>query len=172
MGILDGNPKNEPMHYGEIFSVWGFVLNSQCFATSLQLYKNHAGDKDLKQLLDDMHSQAKSEISECEKLLKENGITPPPSFPEKPNANLEDIPPGARIMDPEIATALWRELAASLVACSQTIAMSIREDIAAMFGKFHTEKMVLGARLLRMNKQKGWLIPPPLQVKHTEPVHA
>lgn len=22
MGILSGNPKNEPMHYGEIFGVW------------------------------------------------------------------------------------------------------------------------------------------------------
>lgn len=22
VGILSGNPKNEPMHYGEIFSVW------------------------------------------------------------------------------------------------------------------------------------------------------
>ena len=24
MGVLDGNPKNEPMHYGEIFNVWQF----------------------------------------------------------------------------------------------------------------------------------------------------
>lgn len=38
----------------------------------------------------------------------------------------------------------------------------IREDIAMMFGRFHMQKATFGAKLLRMNKEKGWLVPPPL----------
>lgn len=27
MGILSGNPKNEPLHYGEVFGIWSFYLH-------------------------------------------------------------------------------------------------------------------------------------------------
>jgi hypothetical protein len=57
-----------------------------------------------------------------------------------------------------------------LVACSQVMGQSIREDIGALFAKYHATKTVLGARILQLNKEKGWLIPPPLQVKRPEPV--
>jgi hypothetical protein len=50
--------------------------------------------------------------------------------------------------------------------------MSIREDIEMLFMKIHAQMAALGKELLRMNKQKGWLIPPPLQLKKPEPVHA
>ena len=37
--------------------------------------------------------------------------------------------------------------------------MSIREDIGALFAKYHLTKTALGVRILQMNKEKGWLIP-------------
>ncbi|MCG7382049.1 DUF3231 family protein [Paenibacillus sp. ACRRY] len=92
MGILSGNPKNEPMHYGEIFSVW------QC-----SMVAKAAADTSL-----------------------------------------------------------------GLVAASQVIGQSIREDIGALFAKYHVTKTVLGVRILQMNKEKGWLIPPPLQIKRPD----
>lgn len=64
-------------------------------------------------------------------------------------------------MDPEIAAALSKEIAGGLVACSTMIGQSIREDIAMMFGQFHTQKAALGAKVLKLNKEKGWLVPPP-----------
>ncbi|EON70101.1 DUF3231 family protein, partial [Lysinibacillus sphaericus] len=36
--------------------------------------------------------------------------------------------------------------------------MSTREDVALMYGQFHTSKALLGAKLLRLNKTKGWLV--------------
>lgn len=165
MGILDGNPKDEPMHYGEVFSVWEASKTAKGTVSCYQAYLNHAGDKELKKILDDLIDQAKLEIKECDALLTDNGIAPAPVLPERPDAKLEDIPIGARFMDQEIAAKIAVETAVGLVACSSIIGQCIREDIGALFAKYHATKMALGLRILRLSKEKGWLIPPPLQIK-------
>lgn len=148
MGILDGNPKNEPLHYGEITNLWSLSILGKGMISCLQAYHNHAGDEDLKQLLDDMIKQTKQEVEESDAVLKANGITPPPGLPERPKVDVEDIPAGARFADAEIAAALSVNNSAGLVACSQAIGSSIREDIAAMFTKYHGQKATLGSRNL------------------------
>jgi hypothetical protein len=172
MGILGGNPKDEPMHYGEIFNVWSFSSKAKLALSRYQAFLNHAGDRDLKEVLNDMIDQAKLEIKECDSLIIDNGLAPAPGLPERPEAKIEDIPVGAKFADPEIAASLAVDTSASLVACSQIIGMSVREDIAALFGKYHATMVTMGARILRMNKEKGWLIPPPLQIKRPELVEA
>lgn len=162
MGILSGNPTNEPMHYGEVFGTWSFLLTAKGLIAGYQTQLNHAGDGDLQKLLEEAINGGQQEIKQIETLLKENGIGLPPTPPERPKACLEDIPIGARFQDPEIAAALSNDIAIGLVACSQVIGQSIREDIAMMFGQFHLQKATLGAKVLRLNKEKGWLIPPPL----------
>ncbi|MHA7582880.1 DUF3231 family protein [Paenibacillus vandeheii] len=168
MGILSGNPKNEPLHYGEIFSVWQCSMVAKGAISCYQAFLNHAGDKDLKKLLDDLLDQAKLEIKECDTLLTENGIAPAPMLPERPPVKLDDIPAGARFTDPEIAAKLAADTSLGLVAASQVIGQSIREDIGALFAKYHVTKTALGVRILQMNKEKGWLVPPPLQIKRPE----
>ncbi len=170
MGILSGNPRNEPMHYGEVFGVWVYLTTTKGLLAAYQTFMNHAGDKDLKNFLEDITKNMKQEIESIEKLLLENGVGLPPSPPERPTAALESIPVGARFTDPEIAMGLSRDIAGGLLTCSQIMAQSIREDIAAMFGKFHISKAAYGLRLLRMNKEKGWLIPPPLNQQAPDPV--
>lgn len=172
MGVLSGNPKDEPMHYGEVFSVWSYLHASKGLYSAYQTYMNHAGDKDLRKFLEDITSNMmKREIEEIEGLLKVNGIVPPPSPSEKPQADLESIPVGARFSDPEISAAVAKNLAEGLVACSTIMAQSIREDIGAMFGQFHMKNAQYSLTLLRMNKEKGWLVPPPLHLKTPEPAH-
>jgi hypothetical protein len=168
MGILSGNPKNEPMHYGEIFSVWSVSMLAKGMVSCYEAYLNHAGDKDLKKILKDLLDQAKLEIKECDELLTDNGITPAPALPERPPVKLEDIPAGARFTDPEIAAKIAADTSLGLVSCSQIMGQSIREDIGALFAKYHLTKTALGVRILQMNKEKGWLIPPPLQIKRPE----
>lgn len=170
MGILSGNPKDEPLHYGEISGIWTFSTTAKGALSGYQAFRNHAGDHDLIKLLDDLIEQAQTEIKECDTLLNDNGIAPAPALPERPPANMEDIPVGARFSDPEISAAISSNIAMGLVACSQIIGTSIREDVGLLFGKYHGQKMTLGAKVLRLNKEKGWLIPPPLQVKRPEPV--
>ncbi|MDQ6597617.1 DUF3231 family protein [Bacillus salipaludis] len=167
MGILSGNPKEEPLHYGEVFDLWASVLAGNGMIAGYQTMINHAGDEDLKKLLLEAVDTCQQEKKQVEELLKENGIGLPPASPEPPEVCLEDIPVGARIPDPAIAATLSADIAVGLVACSQIIGKSIREDVALMYGQIHIQKAALGAKVLRLNKEKGWLIPPPLHLnKH------
>ncbi|MFD0713194.1 DUF3231 family protein [Paenibacillus sp. GCM10027626] len=172
MGILSGNPKDEPLHYGEIYDLWTFSVKAKGCVSIYQAYHYHAGDKDLKNLLDDLIKQSKLEEQECDAVLINNGIAPSPSLPERPQANLNDIPVGARLTDQEIAPLIAADIAASMAACSLTMGKSIREDIGALFAKYNALKAATGLRILQMSKEKGWLVPPPLHVKRPELVEA
>lgn len=172
MGILTGNPKDNPLHYGEIYDIWQFSMVAKgCISVNSAL-KLHAGDGDLKKFLDQTIDQAKLEAEECDEILKENGIAPPPAPPSRPEARLEDIPAGARFADNEIAPMVAADNAAGLVACSQIMGKSIREDVGALFAKYHATKAANGLKILRISKEKGWLVPPPLQIKRPEMVEA
>lgn len=162
MGIMSGNPKEEPMHYGEVFGAWTYLTSAKGCFIAYQTLLNHAGDDDLKELLKEGMNSAQDEIQQIEELLKDNGVGLPPTPPERPQANREEIPTGARVTDPEICMTLSMDIAKSLVACSTMMGQSIREDIGAMFGRFHVSKAQLGLKALRLNKEKGWLVPPPL----------
>ncbi|MCL6570653.1 MAG: DUF3231 family protein [Bacillus sp. (in: Bacteria)] len=169
MGILSGNPKEEPLHYGEVFDIWASQLVGNSMIAGYQTMVNHAGDEDLQKLLVEAIEIGQQQKKQIEGVLKENGIGLPPASPEPPDACLEDIPVGARIPDPAIAAALSADVAVGLVACSQVMGKSIREDIAMMYGQFHTQKAAFGAKVLRLNKEKGWIIPPPLHLtKHQD----
>jgi hypothetical protein len=168
MGILSGNPKDEPMHYGEIFGTWTNLLTNNGLIAGYQVYINHTGDQDLKKLVEEAIQGLKNENKQIEELLKANGIGLPPAPPDRPIAKLEDIPVGARFSDPEISASVSKDVAAGLIACSQVMGQCIREDIAMMYGQFHLAKSQFGAKMLKLNKEKGWLIPPPLQVKASE----
>lgn len=164
MGILSGNPKNEPMHYGEVYTTWMYLFTEQGMIASYQTLMNHTGDADLKKLIAEAINEANSECKKIKELLKHNGIALPPASPERPECNLEDIPAGARFTDPEIAGMLAMNSAGGLVTCSTIMGQSIREDIGLMFGQFHTSKSLFAAKVLQLNKEKGWLIPPPLHL--------
>lgn len=165
MGILSGNPKKEPLHYGEAYDLWQFSMAAKGCASVYRALRYHAGDKDLKELIGDVINQSELEFAECDELLIHSGLAPSPGLPERPEARLEDIPVGARFTDLEIAGMLSVDAAAGLVICSQVMGKCIREDVAALFAKYHTTKAAIGLKALRMNKEKGWLVPPPLVVE-------
>lgn len=169
MGIIGDNPKKEPLHYGEVFGVWSYLNAAKATLVAYQVFLNHVGDQDLRIYIEDvLRSCIRPQIEETEALLKENGVALPPTPPERPVANRESIPVGARFNDPEIAYTISAGVAATLVACSQMMGQSVREDIATMFGKFHAQNAQFGLRLLRMQKEKGWLVPPPMHITERE----
>jgi hypothetical protein len=172
MGILGGNPKDQPLHYGEVLDLWSFSMKAKGCISVYRAYSYHAGDKELKGILDDLINQAELESEECDQILIHNGIPSSPTLPARPEAKLEDIPVGARITDIEIASLIAADTAASMAACSMSMGKSIREDVGALFGKYHATKAALGLKILQLNKEKGWLVPPPLHIKRPELVEA
>ena len=171
MGVLSDNPKKEPLHYGEVFGIWSYLNAAKASLVAYQVFYNHAGDEELRTFIDDViRTGIRPQIEETEKLLKENGVALPPTPPERAVANRENIPVGARFNDQEIAFTVATGIAATLVACSQIMGQCVREDVAMKFAQFHTQNAQLGLRLLRMQKEKGWLIPPPLHLTEKEAV--
>lgn len=168
MGILSKNPKDEPLHYGEIFAMWSHTLTNNGLIAAYQTLYNHTGDVDLAKLIEEALAGLEEENKQVKSVLKINGVGLPPAPPERPNARIEDIPVGAKYMDPEISAILSSNVASGLISCSTTIALCTREDIAFMYGQFHMAKAQLGGKLLRLNKVKGWLAPPPLHVSPTD----
>jgi len=164
VGILDGNPKDQPLHYGEVTAIWSFMGANNGLISGYEAFVNHAGDEDLIQLLEEAIKTMKAENKDFGKVLKANGITPPPALPERPKANAEEIPAGARFMDPEISGAISINVGQGLVSCSMAMGQCLREDVATLFAKCHMEKVAFGAKLLSLNKSKGWIIPPPLHL--------
>ncbi|TKH07773.1 DUF3231 family protein, partial [Bacillus wiedmannii] len=103
-------------HYGEVFDIWSALLTVQGAIAGYQVYINHTGDEELKKFLNNLiENDMNSEVEELKALLKVNGVALPPAPPERPVASIEDIPPGARINDAEIAAAVSASLAAGLV---------------------------------------------------------
>ena len=41
MGILSGNPQNEPLHYGEVFDIWSYLLAAQGNCKPSSVYESH-----------------------------------------------------------------------------------------------------------------------------------
>ncbi|GMK41414.1 membrane protein [Paenibacillus sp. CCS19] len=168
MGILNGNPKDEPLHYGEIYHIWMYSATEKSSISTYQLYLSHAGDHDLKRLLNNLIKQARQAAAECDELLVHNGIMPPPSLPERPSVSLEEIPIGARFSDVEIMVGVAKDLAAGMVACSQITGSSIRIDVGLLFSKYYALILASNATALSLSKEKGWIVPPPLQIQRPE----
>jgi hypothetical protein len=95
----------------------------------------------------------------------------PPTPSERPEADLEQIPAGARLQDVQIAYMVAAGIAAGVSADATLMSQSIREDIGTMFASFGAKKAKDGAALLQMMKTKGWLIPPPLHLETKQQQH-
>ena len=50
LGILSGNQKDEPLHYGEVFAIWTNLATDYGMIAGYQTFYNHAGDDDLKNI--------------------------------------------------------------------------------------------------------------------------
>ncbi|WP_210367233.1 DUF3231 family protein [Bacillus sp. REN3] len=166
MGILSGQPEQEPLHSGEVFNLWSHLYAAKAYLVTLQILINHSGDQDLKAYLEDLLENCfKQEEQQSEAILKTNGIRLPPAPPGRPDVQVEDIPAGARFNDPEIALLVQRELMAGKIMCSYVMGISTRQDIAEMFGEFHAQKAEYEEKLLKITKEKGWLVLPPISLK-------
>ena len=164
MGILSGNPQQEPLHYGEIFNLWSNVTMAKGHFDLYQTFVNHCGDKELRHFLQQViESTIQPAIKQMEQLLVEAEVNVPPTPAQRPSVTVEQIPSGARVQDGQIAAIVASDIGVCLTAYSAAIAQSIREDVGTLFATLHVKKVTDGATLLRLMKEKAWIVPPPLQ---------
>lgn len=164
--LLNNNPQGDPLHYGEIFGSWQHLMQAKGCFTKYQLLKNHTNDNELRSFLNEMMDDViKPEIPKLESILKQNGIMPPPSRPDKPPAEAERIPVGARFTEEEISMCIQHDLVTALTSCTQIISITTRKDIGKIFATHQAEIILMASVLLDLMKAKGWLIVPPL---HTD----
>ena len=157
------NYKDNFLHYGEVFNICTYLSKAKDCLVKYQTLINHCEDTELSSFIKSMLEDVViPEIKKMESILKANGVDIPPTPQEKPMADYNTIPVGARFLDPQIATCVLDDIAMNLVACSQIIGISIREDIGKMFAAHHTELVKNGHNLLNIMKNKGWLVNPPL----------
>ncbi len=164
MGAMNDDKQYEKhLHYGEVSSIWGFLLGAQLLLGEYQIFLNHVTDDDLRAFIKDATNDLlKSEIIRTQNLLKENGVNLPPAPSERPTINSESVPDGARFSDAGIAADIGADISAGLIACSGIMSLTAREDIATMFGEIHMKKAQQALKMLRLMKKKSWLVVPPL----------
>jgi hypothetical protein len=149
-----------------VFNLWSHLFGTKAYLVTIQILTNHTGDHDLKVFLEDLTENClKQEEQQVEAILKQNGIRLPPAPPDRPDVQVEDIPAGARFNDPEIAALVQRELMIGKISCSYIMGICLREDLATMYGEFHTQKAEYEEKLLKICKEKGWIVPPPINIK-------
>lgn len=163
---MDMKSHQEPLHAGEIFHLWSFLYQTKAYIVTLQVLINHTEDEALKGLLENLsESVFIQEEQQVEGLLKETGIRLPPSPPDRPHVNIEDIPAGARFNDAEIPLLIQQQLISQRILCSYVTGVSHREDIRTLFQDFQADKAHFEQKLIQLTKEKGWLISPPIQTK-------
>ena len=166
MGVLNNKAREEPLHSGEVFNLWSYLYSLKGTLVTLQVLINHTGEQDLKVFLEDLLENVfTQEEQQVEALLKESGIRLPPAPPDRPNVEVQDIPAGARFNDSEIAVLMQKELMTGRLLCSYIIGIAIREDLRTMFSEFSTQKEEYELKLLKVMKEKGWLVSPPINIK-------
>lgn len=166
MNIFNEKNEQEPLHAGEIFHLWSYLFYTKSYLVTLQVLINHTDDVELKALLEDLSENCFLEDEkQVETLLKETGIRLPPSPPDRPNVEVQDIPAGARFQAAEIAFLVENDLIVNNMLSSYIIGIATREDIASMFEEFHGQKVESKLKLKKLMKEKGWHVPPPLNVK-------
>ena len=163
MGLLEKSSKDEFLHYGEVFNIWTHLAKAKGCLVKYQLLINHCDDDELSDFVKAMIDEVIiPEIKSMEEILKNNGVEIPPTPQEKPKADYDSIPVGGRFANQEIATCVHNDISMNLVACSQIIGISLREDIGKMFASHHMELVRYGGKLLKLMKEKGWIVNPPL----------
>lgn len=164
--LTNKNEQEEPLHSGEIYYLWSYLYDASANIVTLQVLINQSEDKDLKTLLEELLENCfEEEAQQVKGILKELGIRLPPSPPDRPNVELQDIPAGARFNDSEIAMLIKKELLWGKTFSSYITGISAQKFIRSLFNEFHSERIEYEQKLLTLSKQKGWHVSPPISIK-------
>ncbi|NHW36813.1 DUF3231 family protein [Paenibacillus aceris] len=158
--LFDDEPK-DPLHVGEVMACWiylGGLLEAKAFVESAI---NTTVDMQLRKVLEEDQQIGHSQIQRLQSFMINEGVTLPPSPESKPKSDPNAIPLGVKFTDDELANLLSIKIVTLIVNAATGSAQSVRNDVALLFTQFQAEKMVFGANVKSMMRERGWIKIPP-----------
>lgn len=151
-----------PPHIGEAFNVWTYYVAAKESRILTQMMLNHTNDTEQKQLMEHFINEIlEPQVKQVTDFLRNEGIPMPPGTGDKPKANEQQVPPGAKMTDDEIANMLVVKTIGLLYLCHIGLAQGLRDDIGAMFLNFQTHLLAHSYTLKKTMQKRGWLVVPP-----------
>ncbi|MGE8033982.1 DUF3231 family protein [Lysinibacillus sp. NPDC093692] len=158
MELANGNLTS--LRYKEIFKIWTQIGVNNGYIASNHAFFKHAVDKKLKAIIVNFVQCLKEENKQLTALLKENGILAPTTSIDYGKLKMKNIRGKKAINDTEISTILSMNIASSVISVSQALEMSVKKKHTAKYGELHMRYAILGANLIRLSNDKGWLLAP------------
>ncbi|KRE69983.1 DUF3231 family protein [Paenibacillus sp. Soil750] len=158
--IFVDEPK-DPLHVGEVMSCWIYLGGLQEAKSFVQSALNTSVDNQLRHVLEEDHQLGLSQIQRLQTFMLNEGV-PLPAAPEsKPKSDANAVPLGAKFTDDELVNMLSVKIVSLIISAATASAQSVRNDVALLFTQFQAEKMVLGANIKFMMRERGWIKIPP-----------
>jgi len=148
------------LRYKEIFKIWTQLGVNNGYIASNHAFFKHAVDKKLKVIIVDFVQCLKDENKQLTALLKENGILAPTTSIDYGKLKMKNRRGKKAINDTEISTILSMNIASSVISVSQALEMSVKKKHTEKYGELHMRYAILGAKLIRLSNDKGWLLAP------------
>ncbi|MGE7953576.1 DUF3231 family protein [Lysinibacillus xylanilyticus] len=158
MELINGN--QESLRFKEIFKIWTQLGVNNGYIASNHAFFKHAVDKNLKAIIVEFIQCLKEENKQLTALLKDNGVLVPPTAIEYGKLKMGDIRGKTAINDTEISAILSMNIASSVITVSQALEISVQKKHTTKYGELHMRYAILGAKLIQLSKDKGWLLAP------------
>ncbi len=158
MELANGNLTS--LREKEIFKIWTQISVNNGYIASNHPFFKHAVNKNLKAIIVDFVQCLKDENKHLTALLKENGVLVPTTSINYRKLEMKNIRGKRAITDTEISTLLSMNIASSLISVSQALETSVKKKHTAKYGELHMRYAILGAKLIRLSNDKGWLLVP------------
>ncbi|RSK26013.1 DUF3231 family protein [Bacillus sp. HMF5848] len=161
--VTDDEEKG-PLHVGEVMNLWTYLTMLEEANRFAEVGLNTTTDDDLIEALkhswDDCHKQ----VVEIQKVLREEGVSLPPTAEPKPKTSSEAIPSGVKLTDDEIANGVVIKLVSAISFCGVGLSQAIRADIGSMWYNFLNVRVKFSAYYMPIMRKRGWIKVPPYYV--------
>ena len=150
----------EPLNYLEAAGLYGVIAQGRYNIACLEVFYNHAQDRELKALIKEaMEVQSKIIIEHSERLLSDSGGSLPTLSFTKRGLHKEslDIPSDAHMTDGEVAIAIGTMAKASQMALLAALHQSYQLEVALMYREMLDSGLDWDYRLLQLMLNRGWL---------------
>lgn len=143
-------------------TLWAFLAAVEEAQVICLTMLNHTQDPELKRLIERSIKDIKKPTGEqVRELLRNEGVQMPTGPTGKPKGDPADVPPGARLLDEEIAQLVLAKLEALLLIISSGMVQALRTDVATMLFRFQVQYLGEGYALRGIMLERGWLKIPP-----------